>query len=132
MPVTFDIRENGYVAYYVLSDPWQTADLTSLYHKDLAFRDTVNHQVHTFMDVTNVHRIPPNIMRAREHAPAFIHRNSGQLIMTGAHMFPKTIAEMIFRLARYERAKFFETEAEGWDYVRTLMSTAVPVLDHAA
>lgn len=122
MPITMEIRENGYVAYYVMSDPWVTNDLTSLYPQDIQFRDSVNHLVHTFMDVSQVRRIPPDVIRARINAPAFIHRNSGHLIMIGAKSLPKIAAETIFRIARYERAKFFDTEEQGWAFTRQLIA----------
>src|SRR5882757_6085409 len=99
MPVTFEIRENDYVAYYVLSDPWEAHDLSALYPQDILFRNSVDHVVHTFM----------NVIAVRIGAPAFIHPNSGQLVMVGAQSFPKMMAETIFRLAHYQRARFFDT-----------------------
>ena|SRR5690349_22173697 len=120
MPVTLDIRENGYVAYYVLVDPWETRDLTSLYPEDIQHRNSVNHVVHTFMNVSKVWRVPSNIISARIGAPAFIHPNSGQLLMIGAKTLPRVVTETICRLARYDRVRFFATEEEGWAYLRQL------------
>jgi hypothetical protein len=124
-----EIRENGHVAYYRLTDPWETSDLTALYPQDIRFRDSVNHLVHTFMNVSSVRRVPSNVMRARLGAPAFIHPNSGQLIMVGAQSFPKTVAQTIFRVAHYDRAKFFDTEEEGWNYLRQFINAEL-VLAH--
>ncbi len=121
MPVTFEIRENDYVAYYVLSDPWEAHDLSALYPQDILFRNSVDHVVHTFMNVSAVRRVPPNVIHVRIGAPAFIHPNSGQLVMVGAQSFPKMMAETIFRLAHYQRARFFDTEADGWEYTRQLI-----------
>jgi hypothetical protein len=118
MSVTMEIREEGHVAYYVLSEPWKTQDLTALYAQDIAHRDTTIFLVHTFMDVSRIKQIPIDIIGARRGAPAFIHPKSGQLVMTGANTFARRTAEMIFRLAHYERAKFFKTEEEGWAYIR--------------
>lgn len=122
MPVTREVRENGSVAYYVLEDPWETNDLVSLYPQDLLYRDSVSHVVHTFMNVSGVRRVPSNIIRARIGAPAFTHPNSGQLVMVGAKSFPKTVAQTIFRVAHFERACFFDTEEEGWNYIRQFIS----------
>jgi hypothetical protein len=118
MPVTMELRENGHVAYYHFSEPWQTTDLTSLYPRDIAHRDSVNFLVHTFMNVSTIKNIPIDIIRARQGAPAFTHRRSGQLVMVGAKMLARRSAEMIFRLAHYERAKFFDTEEQGLAYIR--------------
>src|SRR5258708_7797553 len=121
MPVTMEIRENGHVAYYVLTDPWETSDLTALYPQDIQYRNSVKHLVHTVMNISKVVRVPRNILRARSGAPAFIHPNSGQLVMIGAQAFPKLMAETIFRLAHYERAKFFDTKEEGGAYIRQII-----------
>jgi hypothetical protein len=121
MAVSMEIRENGQVAYYVLTDPWETNNLTDLYPQDIRYRDSVNCVVHTFMNVGGVQHVPSNIIRARLGAPAFIHPNSGQLVMVGAKIFPKTVAETIFRIAHYERARFFDTEEEGWHYIRQFL-----------
>jgi hypothetical protein len=123
MPVTMELRENGHVASYVFSEPWQTKDLTSLYANDIAHRDSVNFLVHTFMDVSAIKNIPIDIIRARQGAPAFTHQKSGQLVMIGAKMLARRSAEMIFRLAHYERAKFFDTEEQGWAYIRQVIET---------
>jgi hypothetical protein len=121
MPVTMEIQENGHVSYYVLSEPWQTSDLTSLYSKDIAHRNDVDFLVHTFMTVSEVKNIPIDIISARRGAPAFSHPRSGQLVMIGAKMLARRTAEMIFRLAHYERAKFLDTEEEGWAYIRRII-----------
>src|SRR5438045_9281673 len=106
MPVTLEIRENGQIAYYVLADPWKTRERTSLYLQDNQYRSSVNHVVHTFMDVSGVQRVPPNILSARIAAPAFTHPNSGLLIMVDARTLPKVVTETICRVARYERLHF--------------------------
>lgn len=125
MPVTMEIRENGQVAYYVLADPWETNDLISLYSQDILYRDSVSHVVHTFMNVSGVQRVPSNIIRARIGAPAFSHPNSGSLVMVGAKSFPKAVAQTIFRVAHFERAVFFDTDDEGWSYIRQLVKTEI-------
>src|SRR4051812_44914277 len=106
MPVTMELRNDGHVAYYELTDPWIAPDLTSLYPADIHYRDSVPFPVHTVMNVTNAHKVPHNVISVRQNAPAFTHHNTGQLVMIGAHSFVRTMAEMIFRLAHYQRAKF--------------------------
>jgi len=121
MPITMQLRENGHVAHYVLTDPWETADLVRLYPQGLAYRKSVPYPVHTLMDISAVQRVPSNILAARRGAPAFVYPNSGEVVMVGAHGFPQKIAEMIFKLAHYERVRFFDTEIEGWNYLRQVL-----------
>jgi hypothetical protein len=128
MPVTLELCEDGHVAYYIVSDPWQTTDLTRWYAEDNAYRNGVDFKVHTFMNMTQVKHVPSNIISARVNAPAFTNPHSGQLVMIGAFSFVKTMAEMIFRLAHYERAKFFNIEQEGWTYIRQVITEEMVVL----
>ncbi len=123
MPVTFEVRENGRVACYVVSDPWVTNDLTSLYPQDAAHRDSVNFPVHTFMDLTGVNKIPVDVIHARQDAPAFIHANSGQFVVVGANALARRTVETIFRLGHFERARFFDKATEGWNYLRRMIQS---------
>jgi hypothetical protein len=122
MPVTMELKENGHVAYYLFTEPWQTSDLTSLYPQDIAHRNNVDFLVHTFMTLRNIRNIPIDIISARRGAPAFTHPKSGQLVMVGAQLLARRTAEMIFRLAHYQRARFFDTEEQGWAYLRQIIA----------
>jgi hypothetical protein len=118
MPVTAELRENGHVWYYVITDPWQAKDLIALYPLDFEHRNTVDHKVHTFMNVSGMNFLPPGLLSAGNKAPAWSHPTSGQLVMVGAHKIARKVAETIFKVANYDRAKFFANEDEGWDYLR--------------
>src|SRR3954466_7654450 len=99
MPVTRELRNDGRVSYYVLTDTWVAADLSGLYPADNKYRDTAPFKVHTVMNLSATRNVPHNVISVRQNAPAFTHPNSGQLVMIGAHSFVRTMAEMIFRLA---------------------------------
>ena len=122
MPVTVENREDGHVRYYVVTDPWKTSDLTAHYPGDRAYRDSVDFTVHMVMNVSKMKQIPPGLLAARKDAPALRHHRSGYLIMIGAGGFARVMAETIFKLAHYDRAVFFDTEQEGWDYIRKVLA----------
>src|SRR5688500_18309007 len=126
MPVRFEYRENNRVACYTFSDPWETHEFVAHYPADNAYRASVTHTVHTFMDLTGAHSIPTNILRARTKAPAWSHANSGVIVMVGAIPLAKSVAEMVFKIARFNRAKFFKTADEGWAYLHQLIANAEP------
>jgi hypothetical protein len=122
MPVTLDIRENGRVSYYVISDPWTTSELMALYPQDSDHRNSVSYVVHSIMNVSGIKRLPTDVIRARQNAPG-LKPNSGQLVMVGANAFARRTAETIFRLAHYNRARFFDTEEQAWSYLRRMIQS---------
>jgi hypothetical protein len=123
MPVHFEIRESGRVAYYRITDPWTTQDLIRHYPADNAHRASVTHIVHTLMDVSGMRQVPINILLARNNAPAFSHPNNGVLILTGARPMAKSFAELIFKMASFQRGRFLATADEGLAYIHGLMAT---------
>src|SRR5260221_6479999 len=130
MPITVENREDGRVRYFVITDPWVTNDLVSLYPADRAYRDNAHFTVHTMMNISKMKQIPPGLLAVRVDAPAFFHPHSGYLLMIGAGMFPRVMAETIFKLAHYDRARFFETEEEGWAFIQKVLANE-PVASQA-
>jgi hypothetical protein len=128
MPVRFEYRENNRVAFYAFSDPWETHEFVAHYPADNAYRASVKHTIHTFMDLTGARSIPTNILRARTKAPAWSHANSGVIVMVGAIPLAKSVAGMVFKIARFNRAKFFNTADEGWAYLRQLIAEEESVM----
>ena len=122
MPVLFELRENGRVAYYRITDPWTTHDLMAHYPADNAHRSSVNHTVHTLMDFSGMRTVPINILLARNNAPAFSHPNNGILILAGTRPMAKSFAELIFRMANFRKGRFLGTVDEGWAFIHTLMA----------
>lgn len=118
MPITVETREDGHVRYFVITDPWRTSDLIAQYPSDREYRDSVDFTVHMVMNVSKMKQIPPGLLVARKDAPALSHRRSGNLVMIGAGGFARIMAETIFKLAHYDRALFFDSEEEGWQYIR--------------
>jgi hypothetical protein len=128
MPVKLDVRENGHVMYYLFSDPWKTSDLTSLYPRDLAHRNRVQHPVHTLMDMTHAQQVPPGIFTARLGAPAFSHAYGGQVLMVGTRPFVRAVAETIFKLAHFETVKFMHTSDDAWNHIRQVIAQEQPAM----
>lgn len=122
MPITAETRDDGHVRYFVITDPWQTSDLIAQYPADREYRDSVDFTVHMLMNISQMKHIPPGLLAARKDAPALSHRRSGYLVMIGAGTFPRVMAETIFKLAHYDRAVFFDTEEEGWAYIRKVIA----------
>ena len=126
MPVSMEIRENGHVIYFLVTDPWQVSELAPLYAEENSYRDTVNFKVHTFLNFSQVNHIPTQIMSAKRGAPDPTHPSSGVIILVGAKSFVKIMLEVILRLTHFERVRLFDTEAEGWAFTRQIIAEETP------
>jgi hypothetical protein len=113
MPVTFDIREDGFVAYYTVTDPWTTNEFIAHYPEDIKFRTSVSHPVHWVLDFQGTKGMPPGILRARSNSPLLKYPRSGHFYIIGAALYVRTIAETILRLVGKKEAHFFNTFDEA-------------------
>ena len=122
MPVTGDFRENGRISFTTITDPWETRDLTNRYVIEEAHRSSVPYTVHSIMDFTEMRTVPMGIFRARLDAPALVDPNAGMLVLVGTKPLARSVAEMIFRLAHFDRAYFVDTVEEAMALVRERMA----------
>ncbi len=121
MPVILSFCEDGYVVYVAVEDPWAVNDILSLYEQEKAHYDKVSHKVHALYNLSKVRQMPTNALAAARGNPALYHPNRGQMAIVGAKSFTRTIAEIITRVARFDRIVFFDTDEQAWKYLRELI-----------
>jgi hypothetical protein len=121
MPLIVEFRENGRVVYYKVISPWTMSDYFAAAAKEKAHRDATPEIVHHFVNASQVYDFPPGSVQVR-NAPVFTHPRSGQVVVVGANTFARAFADMIFKFTRKHRVKFFNTEEEGWTYLRELIA----------
>jgi hypothetical protein len=122
MPVTNEFVENGRVLVTTASDPWETHEMMAFWPEDRAHRNSMTQRVHLIIDITHTNYPPKHILQLHR-TPSVTHPNRGLIVVVGANSFSKTFVEMIFRLARYERVKFFATMHEAINFLRRVMAT---------
>lgn len=64
------------------------------------------------VDMSQAVRTTHGALRARE-APILRHPMGGEIAVFGVNLSARILAETVLRLARFERAHFFETEAKA-------------------
>lgn len=122
MPVTLEFHEQGRVALYHVSDPWDATDFLSLYPRDTAHRDHVSHHVHTMIDLSRMCQLPVGFLRLRHNAPLWSHRHSGALVVVGAHPLAQEAFDLIFRLVRFQHGVFFASADSAWNFLRGVIA----------
>lgn len=105
---------------YNLSDPITLADLYTAYDQEREFRDSVDHTVHSIVDMTNVKRIPPNWLTAKS-GPGLSHPHSGQMLFVGLSPGLKIIVSTITKIMRYDKMKVFNTREEADEFMAWLL-----------
>lgn len=104
------------VLRYVIEDPWSWDDLGNAFRQMHAMMDTVDHKVHSIMDMRKTRNIPTNaftqIKRAGVNDPG--HPNHSRLtVFVGASLFAKALLSVIGRTYRtlneYNDFRFVET-----------------------
>ena len=121
MPVTFDIREDGFVAYYTVTDPWTTDEFIAHYPEDIRFRSAATHPVHWVLDFQGTTGMPPGILRARNNSPLLKYPKSGHFYIIGAALYVRAIAETILRLVGKREAHFYNTFDEARNNLNELL-----------
>ncbi len=121
MPVTNKLCENGHILYRVVSDPWNVDDLFDADEQMRMHYDHAGHKVHLLVNASNVHRIPPAVYRLG-HGMTITHPNGGQVGLVGATSMARRLAETVFRIAHFDRARFFDREEEAWAYLRRVVA----------
>jgi len=132
VPITFDIRENGWVIYKTLTDPWSVEEMIPYVVMNRQHRDHCLHTVHSFYNLLGSHRLPPNVLRLRYGSPDLYHPRSGKVVLVGANPAARSVIEIIFTLVRFERFKFFSTEEEGWAYLHNFIESSQVTKDSTA
>jgi hypothetical protein len=122
MPVELTFLENGRVAYYKMTEPWNVQAVTALYARDAEYRDSVEFKVHTIIDLTEIRRVPATILASRAGSPALQHPRRGHTLVVGAPAQLKTLIEVITRVARFDDAHLMDTLDEGWAYLREVIA----------
>ena len=121
MPVQFKIEDDGWIIHYSITDPMDIPELLAAYKQERAHRDATPHLVHSITNMSGVRRIPRNFMSAGS-GPGLKHPRSGELIIVGLSPMLSRIIDPILRLARFNRLKVMNTEAEAFTYLRTLIA----------
>src|SRR5882672_8902613 len=120
MPVTLELREGGRIMYWRFEDPWTIAELVHKYPVAKTYLDAAQHTLHTLIDASAVRSVPSNAMRARTTS-TWHHPRSGYTAVVSSSTLLRSLVNAAFRMARFERVKFFAKEDEALAYLHALI-----------
>jgi len=120
MPVKQELCENGRILQVTFTDPWTVKEMTDLFPQAQQIYDNASRKIHMLISMGSRYGTQ-GALRAR-HAPGLTHRNSGFIAVAGANTLARTLGEAVFRLARFDRAKFFDSQEAALAYLRELIA----------
>lgn len=121
MPTRIELQEGGRIVYCVLADGLTTRQIDELVEMDFAYLEQASQPIYHLVDVSEIQMLPVGMIRYSE-APTFNHRNMGGVVIVGANRFVRMIAQIVFKLAGYDKIAFASTEEEGLDVIHHLIA----------
>lgn len=122
MPIELQMLHDSRIAHYIFSDPWNPQEMQAVQNSIIPFLDTATGPVHALVDLTRARQDPIGMLQTRTH-PTFKHRNRGYIVLVGPSLLITRLAEVGFKLIGYKDIRFFETAAEGMDFIQSLLAT---------
>jgi len=122
MPLTMKLCENGRVIYVKSADPLSLLDFTELTARQRAIMDQATRPIHKLSNMVQVTRLPTGLINNNEKAPILHHINAGMLVIIGTTPIHRVILEAATHTMDIHKTVFFDTEAEGWGYLRNLIA----------
>lgn len=124
MPVNLEFRFDGQLMYWEFHDPWALEDAVQCLRRVTEHIDSTPEAVYSFVDLRSIRHIPKGILQipklAKWHVP-----NGREVILVTKSQAIKSLVQLIFRLARSERAVFFQDYEQAWAYTEQLVSSKV-------
>ncbi len=121
MPITLEARANGRILHIIMADPWTITELKRTIAQVRACFDCASQEIHTLLDVRWLWLIPPNTLQQIQHNLVLDHPHNGELVIVGGTQPLRMLTEFVFKLARYDRARFFDAEDDAWTYLEQLI-----------
>jgi hypothetical protein len=121
MPFESTLVENDRIIYLIFSDPLTLEELEQYFDNNFAGNSSP-HKIHALVDIRKlVHPPPAGSIRAWRRS-GLSRPNVGYTALIGGSGLVRLIANTIFWLAQYVRAKFFDTYEEGLTYLRDIIA----------
>jgi hypothetical protein len=124
MPVTLRLEENQRIMFWQFIDPWTLPELLAHYKESETIFKNATHLVHSLVDLQQARGLPSGILKARYNAD-WSHPRSGYTVVIGSSLLVKRTAELLFKITRFDRVKFFPDEPSARVYLDTLIATEI-------
>jgi hypothetical protein len=123
MPITVALEEDGRVIRGVLVSPINADDLDLYFAQTQVYYDAAKAPLHGLLNLHGVSTMIPGLIDKGAQSPALTHTMAGLIAVIGAGTTSRLMVEVVLRVVRFTRIKFFSSEAEALAYLRHLIAT---------
>jgi hypothetical protein len=117
MGIKLELRDQNRIIYFQYEDPWSIEELKRVNDEAIIYLDKATEDMYILVNVERIRQIPSGILRAR-NVPTMSHPRCARHVICGASPFVRSLSETIFKVTRYEKVAFFNTEAEGMKFLQ--------------
>jgi hypothetical protein len=121
MPISMNLRENGHVFHLVFTNPWNSEELLNHYEQEARLLDSSPFRIHSMVDVRESRAMASGALQIARHRGRIEHPRRGIVVILGASNFRRNLMEMVFRMARFNRVRYFVSESDAWVYLRQVI-----------
>jgi len=127
MPIQSTISEQGRILVLTISDPWSITEIAGIDSVarpvfERIAREHPNWRIHALVDMRQARHIPRALLQSRSAFRTLRHPNAGYTVLLGASTGAQVFGESLFRLARYDRIRFFKVEDDARAFLAELMA----------
>ncbi len=106
MPANVTLERNGRVLHYIFQDPVTFAEIFAVEEQANIYYEAAAFKLHSYFDVREMRQVPQGFLQLRK-TRGLSHPKAGITVVMGASTYVQVMAEMIMRLARNDRIRFF-------------------------
>lgn len=121
MPVTFELRDDGRLMVWELRTPFSMDEILIYLEQQRHYLSTVDFWVYSLVDIRQVTSIPAHPYKVLKVANWQL-ANSREAFFVVTSPAVKAVLQVLFRLARFERAVFSQDIDDATAQVRRLIA----------
>ncbi|MBX3063896.1 MAG: hypothetical protein U0528_20970 [Anaerolineae bacterium] len=122
MPIKQEVQADGRLMYWEIADPWSMDDLIPKIDAVNQFINESSEPIYSFVDLRQAKELPRGIASIHKIRHWNWSPQAGaEVILVISSAAVKAMIQLLFRLARSQRAVIFDDYAAAWDYTQQLL-----------
>ena len=122
MPVHLEMRYDGRLAYWEISDPWTLEELIKLLPEAQHQFTRTDAFVYSFIDARHARRFPQGIFQLPKLA-IWDLPNGREVFFVTSSVAARSMLQLLFRLARSDRLVVYTDYDEAWNSIQQLLAS---------
>lgn len=119
MPHIIHLSDDQRILFEIMTDPLSMEEIMAGFPVMRRYFDNAPHKLYSIVDALEFRAIPHNILKARI-SPILMHPNSAEIAVVATGL-AAMLAETMFRIINYRKARLFDNREEALVYLRDII-----------